>query len=200
MALVTLLTTIIILTEKFTEGAFIVVILIPIIILGQMKIKAHYDKVAAGLSISNLNLDKVNFRIKYNHIIVVPIATLNKAAIGALQYAQSLGGTVIALNISTDMDSMEKLKLRWSELNTDMHLISKYSQYRAVVTPLLDNIELIADEEKLTVILPQFVTSEPWSGILHNHTSLFVRETLLKKSNIIVATYPYHLNNSDDPD
>lgn len=143
-SVVTLITTVIILAEKFTEGAFVVVILIPIIIYGQLKIKQHYDKVATGLSVSNLKLDKVNFKIKYKHIIVVPIATLNKAAIGALQYAQSLGGNVIVLSISTDIEAMEKLKRRWSELNTDMHLIAKYSPYRAVVSPLLDNIDMIA--------------------------------------------------------
>ncbi len=201
--MVTLLTTLIILAEKFTEGAFVVIIIIPIFIIGQLKIKAHYDKIAAGLSVSNLKLNQVNFRIKYDHIIIVPIASLNKAAIGALQYAQSLGGKVIALNISTDKEAMEKLKHKWNELNlnTGMNLISRYSPYRAVVTPLLDYIYKIADEsgedEKITVIVPQFMTHEPWGGLLHNHTGLFIRESLLKKGSIIVATYPYNLDSGE---
>ncbi|QHI73524.1 APC family permease [Aminipila terrae] len=204
-SVVTFFATIIILFEKFTEGAFIVLIIIPIIIMAQVKIKAHYDKIAAGLSVSNVRLNKVDFKIKYDHVIVVPIASLNKAAIGALQYAQSLGGKVIALNISTDMESMDKLKHRWNQLNTDMLLISKYSPYRAVVTPLLDNIYQIADaaeeeDEKITVIVPQFMTHEPWGSVLHNHTALFIRESLLKKGNIIVATYPYNLDKSDYAD
>ncbi|QIB70666.1 APC family permease [Aminipila butyrica] len=201
-SVVTLCTTLIILVEKFTEGAFIVIILIPLFILGQLKIKAHYDKIAAGLSVSRLRLNKVDFKLHYEHIIVVPIASLNKASIGALQYAHSLSGRVIALNISPDTEAMEKLKRRWNQLNTDMELISKYSPYRAVVTPLLENIYQIADEagdkEKLTVIVPQFMTKEPWSGLLHNHTGLFIRESLLKKGNIIVATYPYNLDQEED--
>ncbi len=200
-ALVTTLTTIIILVEKFSEGAFIVVILIPIIILIQLKVKKHYDKVACGLSVSELNLRKVDFKIKYTHIVVVPIASLNKATIGALQYAQSISDNVIALNISPDKEAMEKLKTKWSELDTDILLVTKYSPYRAVVTPLIRNIELIAnstaDNEKITVIVPQFVTHERFGEVLHNHTSFVIRETLLKNDNIIVSTYPYHLIDED---
>ncbi|WP_315073027.1 APC family permease [uncultured Clostridium sp.] len=200
-ALVTTLTTIIILVEKFSEGAFIVVILIPIIILIQLKVKKHYDKVACGLSVSELNLRKVDFKIKYTHIVVVPIASLNKATIGALQYAQSISDNVIALNISPDKKAMEKLKTRWSELDTDILLVTQYSPYRAVVTPLIRNIELIAnstaDNEKITVIVPQFVTHERFGEVLHNHTSFVIRETLLKNDNIIVSTYPYHLVDED---
>ncbi|GEP62649.1 amino acid permease [Clostridium beijerinckii] len=200
-SVVTLLTTIIILIEKFSEGAFIVAILIPIIIVIQLRIKKHYDKVACGLSISQLNLKKVNLRKKYTHIVIVPIASLNKATIGALQYAQSVSDNVIALNISPDKEAMEKLKSRWSELDTDILLVAKYSPYRAVVTPLLKNIELIANstakDEKITVIVPQFVTNERFGEVLHNHTSFFIRETLLKNDNIIVSTYPYHLLDED---
>lgn len=196
-AFITLCTTILILVEKFSDGAFIVAILIPIIIFVEVRIKTHYEGVANGLSISQLNLEKIDFRIKYTHIVVVPIASLNRATIGALQYAQSISENVIAINISTDMEAMEKLKKRWSELDTDIILVSKYSPYRAVITPLLKNIELIAnsaiDNEKITVIVPQFVTHSRSSEILHNHTSFFIRESLLKNDNIIVSTFPYHL-------
>ncbi|OPJ65368.1 APC family permease [Clostridium chromiireducens] len=195
--LVTSITTIIILVEKFSEGAFVVAILIPIIILAQLRIKKHYDKVASCLSISQIDLKKVNLRRKYTHIVVVPIASLNRATIGALEYAQSISENVIALNISTDKEAMEKLKQRWSELDTDILLVTRYSPFRAVVTPLLKNIELIANSaaknEKITVIVPQFVTNERFGEVLHNHTSFFIRETLLKNDNIIVSTFPYHL-------
>ncbi|MBP1736479.1 MAG: amino acid permease [Oscillospiraceae bacterium] len=196
-AVVTLLATAIILVQKFTEGAFIVVILIPIIVFVALKIKWHYKKVAVGLSISEIDLSKVNLRKKYEHIVIVPIASLNKATLGALEYAQSIGGLVFALNVSPDLESMEKLKKRWAELDTDIMLIAKYSPYRAVVTPLLNYISLIAasteEGERVTVIVPQFMTDERWGNILHNHTGFFIRETLLKNDKVIVATYPYHL-------
>ncbi|AYD41173.1 APC family permease [Clostridium fermenticellae] len=198
-AFVTLFTTVIILVEKFSDGAFIVAILIPMIIYLQLKIKSHYSKVAEGLSVSNIKLEKVNFKIKYTHIVIVPIASLTKATIGALQYAQSMSDNVIALNISTDKEAMEKLKKRWSKLDTDILLVARYSPYRTVVNPLLRSIELIAnsagENEKVTVIVPQFVTHEKFGNVLHNHTGFLIRETLLRNNNIIVCTFPYHLPN-----
>ena len=200
-AVVSFITAIIILIEKFKDGAFIVAILIPIIIIVQLRIKHHYDKVANGLSISQLNLKKVDLKRKFTHIVVVPIASLNKATIGALQYAQSISENVIALNISPDKEAMDKLKARWAELDTDILLVSKYSPFRAVVTPLLRNIELIANsaspDEKITVVVPQFITHERFGEVLHNHTSFFIRETLLKNDNIIVSTFPYHLSDEE---
>ncbi|GKU27026.1 APC family permease [Clostridium folliculivorans] len=193
----TLITGIVILIEKFSQGAFIVVILIPIIILGQLRIKAHYDKVATGLSISTVNLKTINMKRKYTHIVVVPIASLNKASISTLQYAQSLSENVIALNISPDQEAIDKLKHRWNELDTDIILVSRYSPYRAIINPLIENIQLIADaageDEKITVILPEFISHEKRGEVLHNHTSLILRETLLRNHNIVVSTYPYHL-------
>lgn len=66
----------------------------------------------------------------------------------------------------------------------------------------MKNIELIAnsasEDEKITVIVPQFITKGRLREFLHNHTSLFIRETLLKNNNIIVSTFPYHLLDEDD--
>jgi len=108
---------------------------------------------------------------------------------------------VIALNISTDMEAMERLKTRWSELDTDILLVAKYSPFRTIVTPLIKNIELIAnsasEDERITVIVPQFVTKGRLGEVLHNHTSLFIRETILKNNNIIVSTFPYHLEDEE---
>lgn len=201
-AVVTLLTTIIILVEKFREGAFVVVFLIPLIVLLQLRIKRHYDMIACRLSISQVNLNKVDFKVKYTHIVIVPIASLNKATIGALQYAQSICENVIALNVSTDKGALEKLKQRWSELDTDIILVSKYSPFRAVVNPLLNYIKQIADatakDEKITVIVPEFISHDRWGQVLHNHTGFLIRESLLNHQNIIVSTFPYDLTSEDD--
>jgi len=200
-AFVTLVTTGIIAYEKFTKGAWIVILIIPIIVYGMIRIKKHYDNVACRLRLNMDTLKKIDLRVKYDHIIIVPIASLNRAAVGALQYAQSMSSNVIALNISTDKEALEKLKKRWIALNTDIILVAKYSPYRAVVTPLLGYINQIAgaagDNEIVTVILPEFETHDKWGGFLHNHTSFFLRETLLRKNNIIVSTYPYHLTEND---
>lgn len=201
-AVITLVTTGIIASEKFFAGAWAVILVIPILVFSMLRIHKHYNKVAYGLRISEDDLKNVDFRVKYYHLVIVPIASLNKATIGALQYAQSISDNVIALNISTDKEALEKLKSKWELLDTDILLISKYSPYRAVVTPIINYIDLIAnatiENERITVVLPEFETHEKWGSVLHNHTGFFLRETLLKRDKIIVTTFPYHLSNLSD--
>lgn len=203
-AIVTTATTLIILVEKFTAGAFVVVIAIPIIVAISLAIKHHYNRVAAGLSVSGLDLSTLDLKKHTeDHIVIVPIASLNKAVIGALRYAQSIGGLVYALNVSTDKEAMEKLKCQWEKLDTDVILLAEYSPYREVMNPLVKYISMLADaaewHERVTVIVPQFITHGVFEGILHNHTGFLLHEALLKNENVVVATYPYHLKaNADD--
>lgn len=197
-AIITLVTTIVIMSVKFEEGAWVVILLIPILAYMMMRIKKHYNKVADGLRTSEDELKNFEINDHFNHIIVVPISSLNKATLGALKYARSITPDVIALSVSSDKAYMKKLQGRWKELNTDILLVCKYSPYRAVINPLIEYIGIIAKaadkNEKVTVVLPQFMTSG-WGGqFLHNHTGLILREALLKYDNIVISMYPYHLN------
>lgn len=196
-AVITLVTTVVIMSVKFEEGAWVVILLIPILAYMMMKIKKHYNKVADGLRTSEDELKSFEINDHFNHIIVVPISSLNKATLGALKYARSITPDVIALSVSSDKAYMKKLQGRWNELNTDILLVCKYSPYRAVINPLIEYIGIIAKaadkNEKVTVVLPQFMTSG-WGGqFLHNHTGLILREALLKYDNIVISMYPYHL-------
>jgi amino acid transporter len=200
-AFITAATTLIIAYEKFEHGAWMVIIVIPILVLGMLSIKKHYTRVAAQLKVETEDLKELNFNQNIAHIIVVPIASLNKATLAALQYARSLSADVIALNVSTDKEAIDKLKSRWEKLNTDILLVTKYSTYRTVVTPLLHYINIIAEataeDEKITVMLPQFITHEYLGEVLHNHTGFIIRESLLRNKNVVVSTYPYHLEDTD---
>ncbi|AAK78253.1 APC family permease [Clostridium acetobutylicum] len=201
-AAITLLTTGVIVYEKFLSGAWVIIILVPIIVLGFLHIKKHYNYVARGLRADEEYVKNCGIGQTYNHLIIVPIASLNKATLGALKYARSLTSDVIALNVSPNKEYMDKLKHKWEELNTDILLVSKYSPYRAIVTPLIEYIGVISKaavpDEKITVVLPQFITRDKSGQILHNHTSFLLREALLRYDNIVVSTYPFHLSPKDD--
>lgn len=198
-AVITVIATAIIVYEKFTQGAWIVAILIPILVYIMLSIKKHYNSVAAHLRVEQEDLADIKLDKDFKHVMIVPIASINKAALNALQYARSITPDVIAINISTSRQLMEKIKERWDELNTDIMLIARYSPYRTVITPLLkyiDDIASAADEnERITVLLPQFIIHEWWGNILHNKTSFFIRESLLRHENVIISTYPYHIDN-----
>lgn len=200
-AIVTIITTFIIIYEKALAGAWIVLILIPILVFIMASIKRHYNKVSEQLRASKEDILNIELDKKFTHICILPIASLNKATLNAMQYARSITPNVIALNVSIDKESIDKLKAKWSQLDTDILLITKYSPYRQIITPLLKYIKIISDaaseDEKVTIILPQFITHKWWGNFLHNHTGFLLRENLLRNKNIVVSTYPFHLNDKE---
>jgi K+ transporter len=200
-ALITAVTTLIIAYEKFMHGAWMVIIVIPILVVVMLSIKRHYRSVAVQLRIETEDLKELNFNQNINHIIVVPIASVNKATLAALKYARSLTPDVIALNVSTSERYIDKMRDRWEKLNTDILLVAKYSTYRTVITPLIHYINVIADaaaeDEKITVMIPEFITKDRLGEVLHNHTGFLLRERLVRNKNVVVSTYPYHLGDID---
>lgn len=201
-AVVSVITAMIIIYEKFELGAWIVIVIIPILVLIMLAIGKHYENVAAHLSTSKEELISSNIGKHFDHIVVVPIQSLNKATLNALQYARSLTPHVIALSIYTNERELEALQNKWKYLDTDILLVTKYSPYRAILTPLLKYIDLISqsagENEKITLLLSQFIVKEWWGGLLHNHTSFLLRETILHNENIVVSTYPYHFHDEYD--
>lgn len=195
-AIISFITAMIIIYARFYEGAWIVIIIIPILVLIMMAIGKHYTNVARNLGTSDKDLINANIGKEFTHIVIVPVQSLNKAALNSLQYARSITSNVIALSIYTDKNELKKLQNKWKDLNTDIVLVTEYSPYRAIITPLLKYIDTIAKaagkDEKITLLLSQFMVKEWWGSLLHNHTSFLLRESILHNENIIVSTYPYH--------
>jgi amino acid transporter len=198
-AIVTLVTIIVIGYEKFRDGAWVVVILIPSLVILMSMVKKHYNSVATGLRANEEDLCTLQEYRQFTHHIIVPISSLSKPTIYALEYARSLTSNVIAIHVGTDNKSIDKLKKQWKDMDIDVLLITKYSRYRTIVGPLIKYISDISKSagpnEKVTVIMPEFVTHKWWGKLLHNHTSFFLREAMLNFSNknIAITTFPYHL-------
>lgn len=193
-ALITLVTVIIIGSTKFLEGAWVVCILIPAIVIIMYKIKNHYIQTAKVLSmVEDKEMPEVN--CENVHHFIVPVAGLNKGVIKALNYSKCLSTDIIAFHVSTDEEETEKLKEKWRMYEINVPLVIKRSPYREVVKPLIDYIE--SDEHPsgpdhiVTIVMPEFMVSEWWGHILHNQTALFVRNALLKHRHIAVITVPY---------
>ena len=182
---------------KFTEGAWIVFIVVPLIIVVMLKIKSHYMMVAKQLDIPNEHLAKLKFTTSYSHHVIVPIDSLNAMVVKALRYARSLTPNVEAFHVEINEGGADKLKLKWALLNTDIPLIVRFSPYREVVNLLTEYIDSEEHASQpgdvITVLLPQFFVSHRWEMALHNNTSLFIANAMLKKRNVIVAIIPFYL-------
>ena len=201
-AIATAVAVIIIAITKFPEGAWLVIIIIPFLIYTMQRIKKHYSDVASQLSLTNYEVEEEDPLNKhYENRVIVPIASVNKASVRALRYANSISNNVVAFCVVVDQESEAKVKEKYALLKTDIPLVIKYSPYRKVVDPLVKYIESeeysIKKGEIITVILPQFIVKSKHENFLHNQTGLYVRRELLKYKHIVVATMPLQLKKNN---
>lgn len=201
-AILTAIAVILAAVTKFHQGAWIVVIIVPILIVLMLKVKKHYTAIAKQLKISNEELRSINIsKDIYRNRVIVPIESLNKASIRALRYARTISENVTAFNVSIDEESGKRIRERYNMLDTDIPLIIKYSPFRKVVDPLLKFIESAEYDYKksdmITVILPQFAVKSWWNKFLHNHTRVFIERELLKHKHIVISTMPLQLKYDD---
>jgi len=190
-AVTTGIVTIVIAVSKFVLGAWIVIVLIPIMVLGLLRIRRHYEEVARQLTLKGAHRPRIG-----KNLVVVLVAGLHKGTIEALEYARSISPNVTALTVDLDSTQTTKLRLRWAEWEPDIPLVILESPYRSIVRPLLDYIDRMerqGEGQYLTVVLPEFVPSHWWEHFLHNQTAFLIKASLLFRPGKISISVPYHL-------
>ncbi len=203
-ALVTLVTVVIIGATKFVHGAWIVIVIIPLIMTALLKIKHHYQAVAEQLRLSPEELEAIDFsKETYHNHVIVPVASINRASVRALRYAQTISSNVVAFNVAITPEEEAKIREKWVHLKTDIPLVVKYSTYRKVIEPLLEFIESYEHHsykkgDMITVVLPQFTVRTWWHIFLHNQSRIFIQRSLLRHRHIVVATMPLQLKKDTD--
>lgn len=194
-AFVTFITVIIIGVTKFFHGAWIVCILIPVFVTTMLKIKKHYSMVAEQLRLTVYERPKAIDLAQQKRYVIVPIDTLNKSFLKALNYARTISDNIIVFHVSVDDECTEKLLKKWDNYNLDIPIVVKKSPYRHIVGPLVKYIEseeyAAGPMDIITVVIPQFIVTKWWGNILHNHTSLFIKTLLVRRRNIAMITIPY---------
>ena len=194
-ALVTAVVTLEVITVKFMYGAWLILLLVPILVLMMKAINRHYRLLGQQLK---LDPHMPFTTVTQTHIVLVPIADLNKAVGPALAYARSLSIDVRAIHVSDSASSPATVQLRerWEQWVKDIPLIILESPYRDWTSPLLRYIESISQhspDAPVTVAVPEFVPSHWWETFLHSQSALRLKMTLLSKPNIIVVDIPYQI-------
>ena len=191
-AITTLVVLAIIIYEKFAHGAWVVLLLIPVIIALFLAIHRHYRTTAAQLSLQGLEPPPL-----LRTTVIVPVSTLHRGTVNALKYAAAIApGNVTAVHISLEPEQTRRLRERWEKWGGDVPLIVLDSPYRSLVRPLLTYIEEVdrrLDTDVVTVVLPEFVPAKWWHHLLHNQTSLLIKTALLFRRNKVVTSVPYRL-------
>ncbi len=191
-ATVTGVVAIIVVTTKFTHGAWIVCVVIPVLILLMRAIHRHYQRAAAELAVST-PLDSRDI----HHTVIVPVSQLNRVARQTLAYARSISDNVTAIHISDDSDELDAFQRSWEESGSDIPLILIESPYRALIGPLmsyLDEVEKQRPGDTITVVLPEFVAHHLWDAIFSIiRRRLRLKAALLFRPGTVVISVPYHL-------
>ena len=197
-ALTTCLVALIIAFAKFLQGAWIVILLIPLLVLLFLAIRRHYLRVERERT-THLPIHPADI----HHRIIVPIAGLDRASVQSLAYARSLSSHVTAVHIAIDDEEAEAMRSSWHEWQEqvpeeeDVHLLVIESPYRSLVRPLLAYIDTLHErhpDETLTVILPELIVAHWWEYFLHNQTALRLKAALLFRPGIVVVNIPHHLH------
>jgi amino acid transporter len=191
-ALFTGVVLVIIAITKGPEGAWIVIVLIPVIVFAFRKTKKHYDEVASQLTLRDWAPPQ-----RRTNIVLVPISGVQRPVVSALRYAESISTDVRAVYVNDNTEQIEALKKEWETWGGSTRLVVLESPFRSLMEPLLDYIEQTERERSnayITVVLPEFVPSRWWHHLLHNQTALLIKGALLFRPNVVVTSVPFHLH------
>ncbi len=198
-ALATAVTLIVVAVSKFTSGAWITLIVIPLIVFTFLRIRNHYDLVRKQLSLRGL---PPSLRPQPSPRIVIPISGIHRGTIDAVDFAKAIAKNVTGLYIELEPESGRKVFEEWRRWFPDIPLAVRPSPFRSVVGPLIDFLDETDQEhndgQQAVVVLPEFVPAKWWQGLLHNQTTWLIKTALIYgRRNLgyqrVIIDVPYHL-------
>lgn len=195
-SMVTFVVLVVLVATKFVEGAWLIVLAIPLIIWLFIAIRRHYDEIARTLSTRDFSSSDM---AEVADIVVVPIADVHRGTLLALQYAQRLSQHVYAVSVVTSEENKERLERRWRrfpEITGQVELVQLRYDFRDILTPLVDHIEQVVHRHPaklVTIVVPEFVPTSTIAHLLHNQTANMLRFRLRAHPGVVVIDVPFHV-------
>ncbi len=197
-AVTTFVVFIILMSTKFLEGAWIVVVIIPLLVIMFHSIHGHYERVATALSTNGLTSKDLT---DVANVVIVPIADVHRGTLLALAYAKRISRDVRAICVTTSPEMKERVLRRWkrfSKLTRRMKLITIEYDYRDVLTPFVEYIQEVNEiefpDQLTTVVIPAFVPTYMIGRVLHNQTAARLRAMLRTHKDIVIIDVPTHID------
>ncbi|HQY16287.1 MAG: APC family permease [Ilumatobacteraceae bacterium] len=188
----------IVVVSKFTQGAWLPAVIIPLMVLGLFSVGQHYAHVKQSLAVP------AGYKSpRRTHYVVVLVGKVNRGVLDAVQYARSLNPErIIALSIVQDPEEERALHQQWDDYDVPIELHTISSPYRELTRPVmayLDEIDQERDDDIITVVIPESVTkmSSQW---LHNQSAFALKARLLYRPDTVVVSVPVHIDVDADGD
>jgi amino acid transporter len=197
-AVVTFLVFLILAATKFLEGAWIVVLLIPLLVFMFYTIRDHYERVSNALSTNGLTAEDLT---PMADVVIVPIADVHRGTLRALAYARRLSRHVRAICVTTSPEMKERLLHRWKHfapITRRIKLITIEYDYRDILTPIVEYIEEVNNveypDQLTTVVIPAFIPTHQVGKLLHNQDAERLRMRLKNYKDIVIIDVPIHID------
>jgi len=179
---------------KFSQGAWLVIIIIPIMVVFFSQIHLHYRNLASELSLENQGSPANVHRQR----VILPISGVHRGTLAALRYARTLSDDITAVHVSIDPEETARMQQKWEVWGDGHRLVILDSQYRTFIEPLLEYIDEIDNlrqpKEVITIVVPEFVPRHWWTNILHTKTADTLRAALHFRKDIIITNVPYQVD------
>jgi hypothetical protein len=200
-ALCTAIVVIIFAITKFHDGAWIVLVLTPLLVLIFFGIRKHYASVAQRLTLEGFRGLPAR---RTRHRVIMPISGVHQGTLEGLRYARLLSDDVTAVHVSLEPTEAEKIQRKWLTWGEGTRLVVLDSPYRLFVEPLLgylqDIIAARQPNETITIVVPQFIPTKSWHNALHMRAADVLRQELLSRSGVVVTDVPYRLGEDETGD
>lgn len=187
---------IVVLATKFTHGAWIVCVAMPLLYLVMNLIRRHYDRAADELELA---MDAKSTLPSNVHAIVL-VSRVHKATMRAINYARASRPTVLeAITVNIDQDSTDRLMAEWQERGIPVVLKALDSPYREITRPIFDYVESLkrGNNDLVVVYLPEYVVGHWWERLLHNQSALRLKTRLKFAKRVIIAAVPFQMASSE---
>ncbi len=184
---------ILVLLTRFTQGAWIVLVLMPLFILMFRAINKHYTRAAAELALDD-ETPLPSFQPR-EQVVIVPISDLNKSTVNALNYARTLSPKIVGVHVTDDAEEAAHLQEKWARWGEGVNLVILESPYRSLMAPLLSYIDMVQKKRPkamITVLVPEYIPAHWWEQVLHSQTAFRLKASLLLRPNTVVTSVPYH--------
>ncbi len=179
---------------KFTEGAWIIVFILPVLVTIFFLIHRHYKNLARQLS---LDTQLAPLAIQRNRVILL-VSGLHQGSLAALHYAKRLSHDITAVHVSIEPTEAEKLEKKWQIYGEGHRLVILQSPYRLMIEPLLEYLAYVEAHKKeneiITIIVPTFVPESGMANLLHMRTAQTLQKVLRRKENLVIIEVPYQVH------
>jgi amino acid transporter len=190
----------VLLYSKFTQGAWLVVVAVPLLVALFLTIHRHYKQVARRLRMAHdVKLSLPAAPSEGGSPVVVLVGQLHRGSFEAIRYARSIAGELVAVHVDLGLGKTSAFQEQWQRQLPEVPLVVLDSPYRSLIDPVLEfvrqfEIDHRKDRHKFcTVVLPVFVTRHRWENLLHNQSTISLRSALRAQGTRVVTTVGFYL-------